>query len=190
MFLTHQLGDRRCGQPGPATPKGRVRKVGGDSEIQEQAAVVVGQRSYRYTTQITGRYARAVFRNEARVIEVASYLIERTKHPQLTLWVAWHVINADDKIADDAALLMRHLTRLAHDRHDVVDTELAEAVEIDPESVWHRISAESGDLGDPIEEGTKVAEIDGKINASERRSLVNSATGARPPPPRRCCLPQ
>ena len=40
-----------------------------------------------------------------------------------------------------------------------------------PESVWHRISAESGDLSDLVEAGTKVAEIDGKINASERRVL-------------------
>lgn len=125
----------------------------------------------RYTTQITGRHARAVFRNEARVLEVAVALIERTKHPQLMLWVAWLVINADDKIADDEALLMRHLTRLAHERHDVVDAELAEVVELDPESVWHRISAETGDLSDLVEAGTKVAEIDGKINASERRIL-------------------
>ena len=125
----------------------------------------------RYTTQITGRHARAVFRNEARVLEVAVSLIEGTKHPQLMLWVAWLVINADDKIADDEALLMRHLTRLAHERHDVVDAELAEVVELDPESVWHRIGAEPGDLSDLVEAGTKVAEIDGKINASERRIL-------------------
>jgi tellurite resistance protein len=125
----------------------------------------------RYTTQITGRHARAVFRNEARVLEVAVSLIERTKHPQLMLWVAWLVINADDKIADDEALLMRHLTKLAHERHDVVDAELAEVVELDPESVWHRISVELGDLSDLVDAGTKVAEIDGKINASERRIL-------------------
>lgn len=125
----------------------------------------------RYTTQITGRHARAVFRNEARVLEVAGSLIERTKHPQLMLWVAWLVINADDKIADDEALLMRHLTRLAHERRDVVDAELAEVVELDPESVWHRISAEPGDLSDLVGAGTKVAEIDSKINASERRIL-------------------
>lgn len=125
----------------------------------------------RYTTQITGKHARAVFRNEARVLEVAVALIERTKHPQLMLRVAWLVINADDKIADDEALLMRHLTRLAHERHDAVDAELAEVVELDPESVWHRISAETGDLSDLVEAGKKVAEIDGKINASERRIL-------------------
>lgn len=125
----------------------------------------------RYTTQITGRHARAVFRNEARVIEVATSLTERTKHPRLMLWVAWLVINADGKISDDEALLMRHLTRLAHERHEVVDNELAEVVEVDPESVWRRLGTEPGDLSDIVEAGTKVAEIDGKINTSERRIL-------------------
>jgi tellurite resistance protein len=125
----------------------------------------------RYTTQITGRHARAVFRNEARVIEVATTLTERTKHPQLMLWVAWLVINADGKISDDEALLMRHLTRLVHERHEVVDDELAEVVEVDPESVWRRLGTEPGDLSDIVEAGTKVAEIDGKINTSERRIL-------------------
>lgn len=125
----------------------------------------------RYTTQITGRHARAVFRNEARVTEVATTLTERTKRPKLTLWVAWLVINADGKISDDEALLMRHLTRLAHERHEVVDDELAQVVDVDPEAVWRRLGTETGDLNDIVEAGTKVAEIDGKINTSERRIL-------------------
>lgn len=87
------------------------------------------------------------------------------------LWVACLVINADGKISDDEALLMRHLTRLAHERHEVVDDELAEVVEVDPESVWRRLGTEPGDLSDIVEAGTKVAEIDGKINTSERRIL-------------------
>ena len=43
------------------------------------------------------------------MIELAENLSERSQHPQLTLWVAWLVIMADDKITDDEALLMRHL---------------------------------------------------------------------------------
>lgn len=125
----------------------------------------------RYTTQITGRHARAVFRNEARVLEVATTLTERTTHPHLLLWVAWLVIKADGKISDDEALLMRHLTRLAHERHEVVDVELAQVVEVEPEAVWRRLGVEAGDLSDLVEAGTKVAEIDGKINAGERRIL-------------------
>lgn len=125
----------------------------------------------RYTTQVTGRHARAVFRNEARVTEVATTLTERTKHPKLMLWVAWLVINADGKISDDEALLMRHLTRLAHERHEVVDDDLAQVVDVEPEAVWRRLDTEPGDLNDIVEAGTKVAEIDGKINTSERRII-------------------
>lgn len=125
----------------------------------------------RYTTQVTGSHARAVFRNEARVTEAATTLTEHTKHPKLMLWVAWLVINADGKISDDEALLMRHLTRLAHERHEVVDDELAQVVDVDPEAVWRRLDTEPGDLNDIVEAGTKVAEIDGKINTSERRIL-------------------
>jgi hypothetical protein len=68
-------------------------------------AVVVN----RYTTLLAGRHAQAVFRNEARVIELAEGLSKRSQHPQLMLWVAWLVIMADQKIADDEALLIRHL---------------------------------------------------------------------------------
>ena len=75
----------------------------------------------RYTTLLAGRHAQAVFRNEARVIELAEGLSKRSQHPQLMLWVAWLVIMADHKIADDEALLIRHLVRLARDQHQVVD---------------------------------------------------------------------
>lgn len=36
----------------------------------------------RQTTLIAGRHARAVFRNEARIIEIAENLTKRTQHPQ------------------------------------------------------------------------------------------------------------
>lgn len=126
----------------------------------------------RYSTQITGQHARAVFRNEARVLEAATSLISHTAHPQTLLWVAWLVIDADGKISDDEALLMRHLTRLAHQRHGTVDEDLATVVDVDPESVWRRIGAESGDLSHIVTAGTTVAEIDGPINPGERQILA------------------
>lgn len=134
----------------------------------------------KYTTQIAGRHARAVFRNEARVIEVASTLVERTNHPQSMLWVAWLLINSDGKISDDEALLMRLLAKLARERHQVVDDELARLVDVDAAAVWHRIEDESGDLSDIVDAGTKVAEIDGKVNASERRVLAQLAERCHP----------
>ena len=122
----------------------------------------------RYTTLVAGRHARAVFRNEARVIELAENLSERSQHPQLMLWVAWLVIMADNKIADDEALLMRHLVRLVQDRHQVVDEQLAHLVDLDPAEVWRRLDAEPGDLSDLLDVANRVANVDGAVNALER----------------------
>ena len=125
----------------------------------------------RWTTQITGRHARAVFRNEARVIEVAEKLSERSQHPQLTLWVAWLVIMADGKITDDEALLMRHLVRLVRDRHQVADEKLARVVDVDPAEVWRRLDAEPGDVSDLVDVANRVANVDGAVNALERGTI-------------------
>ncbi|WKX17488.1 MULTISPECIES: hypothetical protein [unclassified Streptomyces] len=128
----------------------------------------------RYTTLVAGRHARAVFRNEARVIELAAGISERSRHPQLMLWVAWLVLraNAKVKIADDEALLMRHLVRQVRERHDVVDEQLAQVVDIDPAEVWKRVDAEPGDLGDVLDAAERVAAVDGDINSREKAILA------------------
>jgi hypothetical protein len=122
----------------------------------------------RYTTLLAGRHAQAVFRNEARVIELAENLSKRSRHPQLMLWVAWLVIRANRKIADDEALLMRHLVRVVRERHEVVDEQLAHLVDIDPAEVWERIEAEPGDLSDLLDAADRVAAVDGDVNAREK----------------------
>ncbi|MGW3246155.1 hypothetical protein [Streptomyces sp. NPDC001070] len=102
------------------------------------------------------------------MIELAEGLSKRSRHPQLMLWVAWIVIMADDKIADDEALLIRHLVRLVRDHHQVVDEQLAHLVDIDPTEVWQRIDAEPGDLSDILDAADRVATADGAVNASEK----------------------
>jgi len=122
----------------------------------------------RYTTLIAGRHARAVFRNEARVIELASNLCERSQHPQLMLWVAWLIIMADGKISDDEALLIRHLVRLVRERHQVIDDQLTDLVDVDSAEVWRRLDAELGDVSELLDAATQVATVDGALNARER----------------------
>ncbi|MFF3891128.1 hypothetical protein [Streptomyces sp. NPDC001914] len=122
----------------------------------------------RYTTLLAGRHAQAVFRNEARIIELAENLSKRSRHPQLMLWVAWLVIRANRKIADDEALLMRHLVRLVREHHQVIDEQLARLVDIDPDDVWQRIDAEPGDLSDVLDAADRVAAVDGDINSREK----------------------
>jgi tellurite resistance protein len=125
----------------------------------------------RYATLLAGRHAQAVFRNEARVIELAEGLSKRSQHPQLMLWVAWLVITADHKIADDETLLMRHLVRLVRDQHQAVDRELAHLVAIDPAEVWRRLDDEPGDLSDILDVADRVATVDGPVNALERAAI-------------------
>ncbi|HEX6969572.1 MAG TPA: hypothetical protein VF174_12285 [Micromonosporaceae bacterium] len=121
----------------------------------------------RYTTLLAGQHAQAVFRNEARIIELAEDLSKRSQHPQLMLWVAWLVIMADHKIVDDEALLIRHLVRLVREQHQVIDGQLAHLVDIDPAEVWRRLDAEPGDLSDILDVANRVATVDGDINAAE-----------------------
>lgn len=122
----------------------------------------------RYTTLLAGRHAQAVFRNEARVIELAENLSERTQRPQLMLWVAWLVIKADHKISDDEALLIRHLVRVVRDQHQIVDERLARLVDVDPAEVWRLLDTESGDLSDILDVANRVAAVDGSVNSSEK----------------------
>jgi tellurite resistance protein len=139
-------------------------------------AVVVN----RYTTQIAGRHARAVFRNDARVIELAGSLCDRTAHPQLLLWVAWLVIVADGKISDEEAALMRHLVKRLRDKYQVVDEQVAGLVEIDPAEVWRRLAAEPGDLADLLDAANRVATVDGATNRRERAILSELQERCRP----------
>jgi tellurite resistance protein len=126
----------------------------------------------RYSTLIAGRHARAVFRNEARVRELAEQMSERSRHPRLLLWVAWLVIMADGKMTDEEALLMRHLVRLVRSKHQVVDEQVARLVDIDPQDVWRRLDAEPGDLSDILDMAGRVATVDGAVNRYEKKLLA------------------
>jgi hypothetical protein len=122
----------------------------------------------RYTTVVAGRHARSVFRREAEVIELADRLIRRTHHPRLMLWVAWLVINADGKITDGEHQLFHWLSRLARERHQVDDEQLAYVINIDLDEVWHRIDSEPGDLSDVVYAAERVGTVDGDLNEREK----------------------
>lgn len=75
---------------------------------------------------------------------------------------------ANHTISDDDALLMRHMVSLVRDHHQVIDDQLANLVDVDPEEVWRRLGAESADLSDILDVATRVASVDGAVNARER----------------------
>lgn len=125
----------------------------------------------RWTTAAAGKHARAVFRNEARVLETAERLLGRSRHPRLLLWVAWLVVQADGQVSDDEALLLRHLTRIARERHEIADERLASVVDLDPDDVWSLLAEADHDLSDVVDAAEAVAMIDGDVNAKERAVL-------------------
>jgi hypothetical protein len=126
----------------------------------------------RYTTLVAGRHARAIFRNEARVIELAERLSSRSQYPQLMLWVAWLVITADKQIGDDETLLMKHLVRNVRDQHQVVDDQLTNVVAIDPGEVWKRLDAEPGDVTELLDVADRVATVDGDLTLREKEVIA------------------
>jgi hypothetical protein len=131
----------------------------------------------RWTTLIAGRHARGVFRNDARILELADRLSERTRHPRLMIWIAWLVLNADRSISDDQALLFRHLVAITEQKRQVVDDELAQLVDLDLDEVWRRLDAEDGDLSDLVDTANKVAAVDGEPSKKER--VLVAAIAAR-----------
>lgn len=66
---------------------------------------------------------------------------------------------------------MRHVVRTVRTDHDVVDSELAEVIELTQQDVWDRLDAEAGDMSDLIAAAEAVASVDGDFNARERRVL-------------------
>ncbi|MFG2054236.1 hypothetical protein ACGFI9_09400 [Micromonospora sp. NPDC048930] len=104
--------------------------------------------------------------------ELAERLSSQSRYPQLMLWVAWLVITADKKISDDETLLMKHLARVVRDQHQVVDDQLANVVDIDPDDVWKRLDAEPGDLTELLDVASRVATVDGDITAREKEVIA------------------
>lgn len=125
----------------------------------------------RWTTSLAGQHARTVFRSSARIMETAEKLVDRSEHPQLLLWIAWLVVDADKTVSDDEAFFMRHLVLQARERHGVIDEHLERVVHLDPDDVWARVDAVEGDLADIIVAAETVAEIDGAPSARQRRML-------------------
>lgn len=126
----------------------------------------------RYSTHVAGRHARAVFRNEARIIELANRLTDRTSHPRSLLWVAWAVVTADPRISDDEAVLLRHIVAMAEGKHGIVDDELARLIDIHLPDVLARLDAEDGDLSHFVEAARLIAEVDGEQTKKEQAVIA------------------
>jgi len=125
-----------------------------------------------YSTKTVGNHAREIFRDEAHIIELAGRLTQRTRHPQLMLWVAMLIILADGKSTDQETLLLKHLVHQLRERYQVNDDVFASVITFDPAEVWLRVQAEPGDKSDLIEAAELVAGVDGISNKKEQRAIA------------------
>lgn len=125
----------------------------------------------KWATTVAGEHARKIFRNEARIIESAEKLVTNTDHPKLLLWIAWLVADADKKFSEDETLLLQQLFAFAKDIHNVVDQELTNVIEVDPEEVWRQIDLTNGDLSSLYDAAVSVAKIDAPLSKAEKQIL-------------------
>jgi hypothetical protein len=126
-----------------------------------------------WSTKTAGGQARKLFRGEARIVEAARRMTERSAHRAELLWVLWLVIKADGLVHETERLLLRHVTAILRD----LDSELAAlsaleaTVHLDNEQVWSTFSKADGDLAPLYDAGKVAAGIDGKINVNELKAL-------------------
>lgn len=76
---------------------------------------------------------------------------------------------------------MRQLVKKVRERHEIVDEQLAELIEVSPADVWRRIEPESEDLSDIVEMAEPVAGVDGAVNSKVSAEFVELR--------KRCALP-
>ncbi len=126
-----------------------------------------------WSTRVAGNQAVKVFRQEARIVEAARRMTERTVHHSELLWVLWLIIKSDALIHENERLLLKHVTALVGD----LDSELSaiaglkSTIDVDQKTVWSMLAAASGDLEALYDAAVVAAAIDGKINVNELTNL-------------------
>lgn len=122
-----------------------------------------------WSVRVAGNQAATVFRRDARIVEAASRMVERTDHHVELLWVLWLVIKADGLIHENERQLLRHVTRGVGSLETELSalTAFASTVELDQARVWSMLEDAVGDLTALYDAAVVAAAVDGKVNANE-----------------------
>lgn len=122
----------------------------------------------KYSTEHVGKNAQNIFRNEARIIQVAKNLTTNTNHPELLLWTSWLVVFANESRSDDEVLLMSHLSRTIRQEHQIDMKQFENILNFDSNQAWERLEIEATNLDEILVAATAVAEIDADLNPQEQ----------------------
>lgn len=123
-----------------------------------------------WSTKVAGAHARSVFRDEARIVEAARRMAERTTQHTELLWVMWMVIAADGNVHDSEKRLLAHVTKTVGERDSALPAlaELRTTIDIDRNRVWAMLAtAAPHDLSAIYDAGVVTATIDGKVHPLE-----------------------
>lgn len=122
-----------------------------------------------WSTRTAGASARKFFRHEARVVEAARRMTERTPQRTELLWVLWLVIKADLLVHEDERLLLKHVTAILRDVESELAAlaELERTIDLDRQQVWSLLEAAEGDLAPLYDAAVVAAAVNGKVNVNE-----------------------
>lgn len=101
-----------------------------------------------WTTRTAGNHALEIFRNEARLVESASRIVESAEHHGELPWIMWAAATSDGPATSNQHGLLNYVSKELRAR-GTADTELEElrdVIEIDRDRVWRMLEDATGDL--------------------------------------------
>jgi len=131
-----------------------------------------------WLTKVAGGQARAIFRNEARVIESAGRLAASVSDQATLLWVLYLVIQSDGRVSDRERLLLHHVARIVGDVDPDLSAlaEMREVIEVDPGRVHARVDGAADDARGLYDAAVLAACVDGRVPKEERAVLSTVAS--------------
>ena len=124
-----------------------------------------------WTTAAAGRYAKTMFRREARIIEEVDRIDARLSNHDVALWALYLIMQADKQTTAEESLYLHHLTRAARARgiDSTVMQAFTQSIEVKADDVWSKIdrltdAAEKSAIYDAAMLATAV---DGKASEKE-----------------------
>lgn len=101
-----------------------------------------------WTTRTAGNHALEIFRNEARLVESASRIVESAEHHGELPWIMWAAATSDGPATSNQHGLLNYVSKelRARGTADAELEELRDVIEIDRDRVWRMLEDATGDL--------------------------------------------
>lgn len=130
-----------------------------------------------WTTKTAGLHAKKLFRDEARLAELAHRFVGGTEHPHVLPWVLWAVSTVDGPVVTSQNQLLHHVTADLREQGvaSAALDELRDVVDVDHERVWDMLRGADGDLVPLYRAGVTAAVVSGKVSRPQFAHLQRLA---------------